>query len=72
MSPDKPSLTDDMFIIQPAHPWWKSENWTQAKALPEGFRYSSDTNEQWLTRRELKELVAPEARAAEAISTSAA
>ncbi|MFZ0478909.1 MAG: UDP-N-acetylglucosamine 4,6-dehydratase (inverting) [Terriglobales bacterium] len=62
---------EDMFIIQPAHPWWKSGNWTHAKPLPEGFRYSSDTNEQWLTRRELEELVAPEAQAAEAISTSA-
>ena len=43
--------TEEMFIIQPSHPWWKSENWTYAKRLPEGFRYSSDTNERWLTRR---------------------
>jgi UDP-N-acetylglucosamine 4,6-dehydratase len=63
--------TEDMFVIQPAHPWWKSENWPNAKPVPEGFRYSSDSNEQWLTRRELEELVAPEARAAEAVSTSA-
>ena len=60
--------TDEMFIIQPAHSWWKSENWVHARKLPEGFRYSSDTNEQWLTRRELENLVAPEARAAEAIT----
>jgi len=63
--------TEDMFVIQPSHPWWKSENWVGAKPLPEGFRYSSDTNEQWLSRRELEELVAPEASAAEAIPTSA-
>jgi UDP-N-acetylglucosamine 4,6-dehydratase len=63
---------DEMFIIQPAHPWWKSENWTHAKPLPEGFRYSSDTNDQWLTRRELEELVAPEAQAVEAVSPPAA
>jgi UDP-N-acetylglucosamine 4,6-dehydratase len=63
--------TEEMFVIQPAHPWWKSANWSGAKRLPEGFRYSSDTNERWLTRRELEELVAPEARAAEAVSTSA-
>ena len=56
--------TEDMFVIQPAHPWWKSENWSHAKPLPEGLRYSSDTNERWLTRRELEELVAPEAKAA--------
>ena len=63
--------TEDMFVIQPAHPWWRSENWAGAKPLPEGFRYSSDTNERWLTRRELEELVTPEASAAEAVPTSA-
>ncbi|MGA2002474.1 MAG: UDP-N-acetylglucosamine 4,6-dehydratase (inverting) [Terriglobales bacterium] len=62
--------TEDMFVIQPSHPWWKSENWVAAKPLPEGFRYSSDTNEQWLTRRELEDLVAPEAGATEVVSTS--
>jgi len=63
--------TEEMYVIQPAHPWWKSENWVHAKRLPEGFRYSSDSNERWLTRRELEELVAPEASAAEAVSTTA-
>jgi UDP-N-acetylglucosamine 4,6-dehydratase len=63
--------TEDMYVIQPAHPWWKSENWVSAKPLPEGFRYSSDTNEHWLTRRELEELVAPETSTAEAVPTSA-
>ena len=63
--------TEEMFIIQPAHPWWKSENWVHARRLPEGFRYSSDSNERWLTRRELEELVAPETSASEALPTSA-
>ena len=63
--------TEDMYVIQPSHPWWKSENWVGAKPLREGFRYSSDSNERWLTRRELEELVAPEASAAEAVPTSA-
>ncbi|MFY9676040.1 MAG: UDP-N-acetylglucosamine 4,6-dehydratase (inverting) [Terriglobales bacterium] len=54
--------TEEMFVIQPAHPWWKRENWVDAQPLPEGFRYSSDNNEQWLTRSELEELVAPEAK----------
>jgi len=63
--------TEEMFVIQPSHPWWKSENWAHARRLPEGFRYASDTNDRWLTRRELEELVAPEASAAETVSTSA-
>ena len=63
--------TEDMFVIQPAHPWWKSENWVNARPLPEGFRYSSDTNELWLTRPELEQLVTPETSAAEAVPISA-
>jgi UDP-N-acetylglucosamine 4,6-dehydratase/5-epimerase len=63
--------TEDMYVIQPSHPWWKSGNWVSAKPLLEGFRYSSDTNERWLTRRELEELVMPETSAAEALPTSA-
>jgi UDP-N-acetylglucosamine 4,6-dehydratase len=63
--------TEEMFVIQPSHPWWKSENWVHAAKLPEGFRYSSDTNDRWLTRRELEKLVAPEASAAEALPASA-
>src|ERR1700722_2910076 len=30
---------DDMYVIQPAHPWWSRENWHQARPLAEGFRY---------------------------------
>jgi len=62
---------EDMYVIQPSHPWWKSENWVNAKRLPEGFRYSSDNNARWLAQRELEELVAPEASGAEAVPTSA-
>jgi UDP-N-acetylglucosamine 4,6-dehydratase len=47
---------DDMFVIQPAHSWWRKGNWESA-ALPEGFRYSSDSNSQWLTAEDLYKLV---------------
>lgn len=63
--------TEEMYVIQPTHPWWKSEHWVHATRLPEGFRYSSDTNDRWLTRHELEQLVAPEVRTADAISTLA-
>ncbi len=62
--------TDEMFVIQPSHPWWKSENWVHARRLPEGFRYSSDTNDRWLTQSELEALVAPEAGALSSCSRS--
>ncbi len=46
----------DRYIIQPAHTWWKRENWSDATPMQEGFRYASDTNDRWLTNRELREL----------------
>lgn len=48
---------DEMFVVKPPHPWWFSENWQGARALPEGFRYSSDNNSQWLTVGELRTLI---------------
>ncbi len=48
---------DDMFVIQPVHPWWFSGNWSGGKPLPDGFRYTSDTNTQWLSVDDLRALV---------------
>lgn len=48
---------DDMYVVQPSHPWWRQENWKQARALPDGFRYTSDNNSRWLTAEELYELL---------------
>ena len=50
---------DDMYVIQPSHPWWKKANWIHARELPPGFSYTSDGNEQWLTNEELHELIEP-------------
>ena len=48
---------EDLFVIQPAHSWWRRENWSDARPLPDGFRYTSDSNPRWLSREELQELV---------------
>jgi UDP-N-acetylglucosamine 4,6-dehydratase len=48
---------DDMYVIRPAHAWWNNENWSDARPLADGFRYSSDSNPRWLTSEELKELI---------------
>jgi UDP-N-acetylglucosamine 4,6-dehydratase len=53
--------TDDRYIIQPSHPWWKRDHWVNAKPLPEGFRFASDNNAQWLTNQQLQDLVSPHA-----------
>jgi UDP-N-acetylglucosamine 4,6-dehydratase len=51
---------DDSFIIQPAHPWWTSENWTDGAPLPEGFSYTSDNNSDWLDASQLRALAREE------------
>ncbi|HEX9780166.1 MAG TPA: UDP-N-acetylglucosamine 4,6-dehydratase (inverting) [bacterium] len=48
---------DDMYVIRPAHAWWRSERWTDGRPLPPGFRYASDTNPARLTPEELRDLL---------------
>src|SRR5579863_5907571 len=52
---------DEMYIIQPSHPWWKRGNWVHGRELPQDFRYTSDSNEQWLSHEQLQELIEPRA-----------
>lgn len=46
----------DMFVIQPAHPWWKDGVWADGKPLPADFHYTSDNNAEWLTIDDLRKL----------------
>jgi FlaA1/EpsC-like NDP-sugar epimerase len=48
---------DDMFVVQPVHPWWGNINWQDGRALPDGFSYSSDTNGEWLNIEQLRGLI---------------
>lgn len=50
---------DEMFVIQPSHPWWDRNNWVLGRELPPDYRYTSDGNEQWLSREQLQELIEP-------------
>lgn len=50
---------DDHFVIAPLLGDWASDKpWTVGKHLPEGFAYRSDSNDQWLSIEELRDLVA--------------
>lgn len=51
---------DDFFAILPTIRNW-DENQTRngGRPLPEGFRYSSETNTQWLTVAELERMIGP-------------
>ena len=46
----------DYYVIQPEMPWWSKES-LKGKAVDKEFRYSSDTNTQWLSVGELREMV---------------
>ena len=48
---------EDFFVIEPEHYWWKPKNWSDGKPLSEGFTYTSDNNDEWLTKEELKKVV---------------
>jgi UDP-N-acetylglucosamine 4,6-dehydratase len=52
----------DMYVIQPAHPWWRTDSWGKGTPLPDGFRYASDTNPVWLTTEQLQEWIASSER----------
>jgi UDP-N-acetylglucosamine 4,6-dehydratase/5-epimerase len=60
---------EDMFVVEPHAALWFGHGWRQrGRALPEGFRYASDTNNRWLTPEEIRELLVPFGGAVEARS----
>jgi UDP-N-acetylglucosamine 4,6-dehydratase len=48
---------DGMFVIKPLHPFWDWGNGYGGEPLPSDFKYSSDTNEDWLTVDDLKSML---------------
>lgn len=48
---------DSHFIIEPEFSFWGDTNIHKGKSLPDGFRYSSETNDCWLRSEELKKIV---------------
>lgn len=47
---------DTYYVIQPEFPWWSEEHVENGKSLPDGFKYTSDTNVDWLTVEQLRDL----------------
>lgn len=45
------------FVIEPELRFWQKGNGHEGKPLPEGFRYSSESNTTWLDADELKSMV---------------
>lgn len=46
------------YVIQPDFPKFHvTDSWKEGKRVPEGFSYSSDSNNQWLSKEELRKLL---------------
>lgn len=45
------------FVIEPEHSFWHKGNLKGGKNLPEGFKYTSDNNKKWLTKKELMKII---------------
>ena len=49
----------DVYVVLPEHPWWDNHpRWMDGKPLEEGFVYSSDSNDRWLSDDELRAFLA--------------
>ena len=48
---------ENMYVILPAHPWWKVDYWKEGKSLQAGFSYSSDKNQDWLSIEQLLKII---------------
>ncbi len=48
----------DVYVVLPEHPWWTHQMaWLDGKALGDGFVYSSDNNDRWLSTEELARIL---------------
>jgi FlaA1/EpsC-like NDP-sugar epimerase len=48
---------DSYYIIEPEFAFWRKTNYPDGKTMPEGFRYSSEINNNWLSAEELIKIV---------------
>jgi UDP-N-acetylglucosamine 4,6-dehydratase len=50
----------DRFVVQPVGHLWFRHDWSQeGTQVPDGFKYTSDKNDRWLSDEEIRELVEP-------------
>jgi UDP-N-acetylglucosamine 4,6-dehydratase/5-epimerase len=50
---------ENMYIVKPPETLWERSLQYDGKPLPEGFRYSSDTNTEWLDIKGIQALIEP-------------
>ena len=47
----------DYFVIEPEFPFWKKQSTDSGKILPDNYRYSSDINDEWLTKDDFEKML---------------
>jgi UDP-N-acetylglucosamine 4,6-dehydratase len=51
---------EDRFVVEPVGHLWFRHDWsTEGRRVPDGFKYTSDNNSEWLTEDQIRKLVAP-------------
>jgi UDP-N-acetylglucosamine 4,6-dehydratase len=51
---------EDRFVVEPfGHLWFRYDWSKEGRRVPDGFKYTSDNNTEWLTEAQIRELVAP-------------
>jgi UDP-N-acetylglucosamine 4,6-dehydratase len=48
---------EDMYLIQPVHPWWTLEAYSGGRPMGDGAKFSSDSNARWLSNEELGRMI---------------
>ena len=48
---------NDFYVVKPAFPWWNDKNHYNGKGVSDGFRYSSNTNKEWLEGKRLEKFL---------------
>lgn len=49
----------DRYAVLPPEPFWFVQEYEKYPHLQDGFRYASNTNEEWLTIEQIQEIIAP-------------
>ena len=49
-----------MFVVEPPGALWFGHGWkSQGSPLSEGYSYTSDSNDEWMTVDSIREMIAP-------------
>lgn len=46
-----------MYVVMPNYSWWERRNYISGRQLPEGFTYTSNDNDMWLSIEDLRAIV---------------